>query len=175
MSQEQNNNKQRKEMNVNEIRELDDEELDELIKEVCEDKQEQEKGKWEDTFEQLQRMKICQDKYRRIGIKDFNKKWKKENLNKLDLYQYTFREGLYYYFNLSQSMILAEMDNSDTLLKYKYYQKKLREIRTYREVTKKWDHEEPTWDGYCKWQNEYKEKKAERKKQKEEAKPKKNN
>lgn len=171
---ENKENKERRDMNVEQIRELDDEELEELIKEVCEDKQEKENGKWEDAFEQLQRMKICQDKYRRIGIKKFNEQWKKENLNKIELYQYTYREGLYYYFNLSQSMILAELDNSDALLKYKYYQKKLREIKTYKEIAKKWDHEEPTWDGYCKWQSEYKTKKAERKKQKEEAKPKKN-
>ena len=168
-------NKEKREMNIEQIKELDDEELEELIKEVCEDKQEKEKGKWEDTFEQLQRMKICQDKYRRIGIKKFNDKWKKDEFNKLDLYQYTYKEGLYYYFNLSQSLILAEMDNSDALIKYKYYQKKLREIQTYKEVAKKWDNEEPSWNGYCKWHNDYKEKKAERKRQKEESKPKKNN
>lgn len=167
-------NKENRNMNIEQVKELDDEELDELIKEICEDKQEQDKGKWEDAFEQMQRMKVCQDKYRRIGIKKFNDQWKKDELDKLKLYQFTFREGLYYYFNLSQSMLLAEMDNSDALLKYKYYQKKLREIQTYKENTKKWDNEEPTWDGYCKWQNEYKEKKAERKR-KEETKPKKNN
>lgn len=167
-------NKENRNMNIEQVKELDDDELDELIKEICEDKQEQNKGKWEDAFEQMQRMKVCQDKYRRIGIKKFNDQWKKDELDKLKLYQFTFREGLYYYFNLSQSMLLAEMDNSDALLKYKYYQKKLREIQTYKENTKKWDNEEPTWDGYCKWQNEYKEQKAERKR-KEETKPKKNN
>lgn len=166
-------NKEKRDMNIEEIKELDDEELDELIKEVCEDKQNQEKEKWEDAFEQMQRMKICQDKYRRFGIKKFNKQWKKDEFNKLNLYQFAYKESLYYYFNMSQSLILAEMDNSDALLKYKYYQKKLREIQTYKENTKKWDNEEPTWDGYCKWQKEYKEKKIKRKKLKEETKPKK--
>lgn len=163
MSQEQNNNN-KKPMDTTTEPELTSEDLDELLIEVEED------NYWKKCFDQLDRMKIGQDKYRKIDIEKFNKKYMEEGkeVDKLQLYKDSFKASLYYYSGLTNYLRLAEMDNSDALLKYRYYQKKYRQIQTYIENAKEFNKKEPSWESYCNWDNK-------RKQMKRELKPKKNN
>lgn len=163
MSQEQNNNNQKK-MDTEAEQELSSEELDELLNGINED------NYWKKCFDQLDRMKIGQDKYRKIDINKFNKKHLKngKEIDKLQLYKESFKASLYYYSDLTNYLRLAEIDNSDALLKYKYYQKKYRQIQTYIENAEEFDKKKPSWESYCNWDNKRKEKKKE-------LKPKKNN
>lgn len=156
MSQEQNNNNQKKMDTTTEL-EISSEELDELINEIQEDTY------WKKCFDQLDRMKIGQDKYRKIDIEKFNKKFMEDgkDVDKLQLYKDSFKASLYYYSNLTNYLRLAEMDNSDALLKYRYYQKKYRQIQTYIENAKDFNKKEPSWEDYCNWDNKRKEKKRE--------------
>lgn len=167
MSQEQNNNTQKK-MDTATEPELTTEEWEEIINEVEED------NYWNSCFEQLERMKTNQMKYKRLDIEKINKEFKPNGqpVDKLKLYKKAYYTSLYYYSNLSNYLRLAEMDNMDALAKYKYYQRKYREIQTYIENTEKFKKGTPSWDEYCKWQQELTKRNNKRK---EEKKPKKNN
>lgn len=158
MSQEQNNNN-KKPMDTTTEPELTSEDLDELLIEVEED------NYWKKCFDQLDRMKIHQDKYRKIDIEKFNKKYtpKGKEVDRLELQKDSLKASLYYYSGLSNYLRLAEMDNSDALLKYRYYQKKYRQIQTYIENAKGFNGKEASMDGYCDWQSKRKQKKAEMK------------
>ena len=156
MSSEQNNSK--KTMDTTTKPELTDDEIEELLNETAEE------NYWTSVFAQLERMKKGQQKYTRIDIDKFNKKNDKEfNHDKLLLYKDSFKTSLYYYSNLSNYLRLAEMDNTEALEKYKYYQRRYREIQCYMETSEKIKHEKPTWDGYCQWDRKLVEKKWDKK------------
>ena len=95
----------------------------------------------------------------------FNKKYAPDGkeVDRLELQKDSLKASLYYYSGLSNYCRLAEMDNSTALLRYKYYQKKYRQIQTYIENAKDFNGKEPSWDGYCDWSNKRKQKKAEMK------------
>lgn len=152
-------NKENKENKPMQSEELSSEELDELIQEVNEEQY------WKKCFDQLDRMKTYQDKYRKIDIEKFNKKYTPEGkaVDKLELYKDCFKANLYYYSGLSNYCRLAEMDASTALMRYKHYQKKYREIQTYIENAKGFNGKEASWDSYCDWSNKRKQKKAEMK------------
>lgn len=152
-------NKENKESKPMQSEEISSEELEELAQEVYEE------SYWKKCFDQLDRMKTHQDKYRKIDIEKFNKKYTPEGkeVDRLELQKDSLKASLYYYSGLSNYLRLAEMDNSDALLRYKHYQKKYREIQTYIENAKGFNGKEPSWNSYCDWSNKRKQKKAEMK------------
>lgn len=160
MNQEQNNTQNK--MDTTEVPELTNEELNEVINEI------EENNYWNSCFEQLERMKIHQMKYKQIDIDKFDKKYKQNNqpVDKLTLYKDSFRTSLHYYSDLSNYLRLAEFDNTDALMKYKYYQRRLRELQTYVELSNKFKKEKPSWEGYHKWNDEFKKRNNKRREEK---------
>lgn len=150
MSQEQNNNNQKK-MNTSEEQEISIEELDELLSEV------KEEDFWNACFEQLERMKFYQKKRGELDRERFEKRYMKDGkiVDKLKLFTDISRNSVYYYSNSMCYNKMTGQDTTSALVKYKVGQKDLRLVQTYRELTEKLKKEEPSWEGYCKWRKEY--------------------
>lgn len=179
MSQEQNNNNQN--MDAPEELEFSSEDFEYFNKQ---NKKVDEKITW-DTYsdnynEKKEQYESTNKNYERIHKNQFKGK------DKFEIYKQSYLESLKYYGNLKDYLLLAEMDNSDAILKYNYYKKMYARMMAFiplhddfkvNKATEKSEH--PTWEEWCNFNNKRKIRKAHHKcleaKKKEMEKPKKNN